>query len=413
MKRITLALCAAFIALFATAQGTIQQRLQSHPKIDSLVSEMKALGRNVSVSYYYDGWLHKTMMISGGVMNDFQPTPPTGDPKRDSLAHKQDSVRQIEILKGKRAYEAMRRTCKSLIDEAKESYAWEYHRNGVDSVRYTIALGEYENGDTMTTYQRNRDVYYNNAPEIITFSYNPVPGSDVSPWRHKGYATFRYEFRPDSVGRLPKEIAPFDKEAYKRLLQPILKQKGITSRQFYVYHDSTYTFEQKDWDNAEFVFRQNTITPHQLKSETWGTIYTLRSTTLADSVLSQIKQATWAFLDEHPGIGFSFNPSIDYVPRALQDLFHNFDWKRVPSSYYVYIHANLIPGSQTDTEFHIVILESKGDMMVPMEWQILKSWKNGKVVYDKKAAKNLTLKQARNNTSASRSTLTRQFEPID
>ena len=45
--------------------------------------------------------------------------------------------------------------------------------------------------------------------------------------------------------------------------------------------------------------------------------------------------------------------------------------------------------------------------------QTLKSWKNGKIEYDKKAAKSLTPKQARNNTSASRSTITRGYEPID
>ena len=413
MKRTVFALCATVIALSATAQGTIKQRLQGHPKIDSLVSEMEALGRSVRVSYYYDGRLHKTIMIGCGLMKDYQPTPPTGDPKRDSLMHKQDSVRQMETLRLKRAYDTMRRTCQQLTDEAKESYSWEYHRNGVDSVRCTIALGEYVNGDTMQTYRHNRDVFYYNAPEIITFRYDPWPGSDVSPWRLKGYATFRYEYTPDSVSKMPKERSPFDKEAYKRLLQPILKQKGITTRQFYVYHDSTYTFEQKDWDNEEFVIRSNTISPRQLKSETWGTVYTLGSSAQADTVLSQIKQATWAFLNEHPDMDFSFNPTSEYHSRALEDMFHTFDSKRVPSSFYVYVHRSPIPGSTTDSEHHIVILESKGDMMVPMEWQILKSWKNGKVEYDKKAAKNLTPKQARDNTSASRSVITHGYEPID
>lgn len=410
MKRTVFALCATIISLSTLAQGTIQQRLQGHPKIDSLVSEMEALGRSARVSYYYDGRLHKTILISCGLMNDYQPTPPTGDPKKDSLMHKQDSVRQIGVELAKRRYDALRSTCKSLTDEAKESYSWEYHRGGVDSVRYTIALGEYENGDTMQTYQRNRDVFYYNAPEIITFGYDPIPGSDASPWRYKGYATFRYEHTPDSVSKM---IAPFDKEAYKRLLQPILKQKGIATRQFYVYHDSTYTIEKKDWDNEEFVIRQNTISPRQSKSETRGTVYTLHSSAMADSVLNQIKQTTWAYLDEHPGMEFHFTPSIDYGPRAFQELFSTFDYKRMPSTYSVYILRNPISGSQTDEEFHIVILESKGDMMVPMEWQILKSWKNGKAVYDKKAAKNLTPKQARDNTSAHRSTSTRQFEPID
>lgn len=413
MKRTAFALCAILIALSTSAQSTIQQRLQGNPKIDSLVSEMEALGRSVRVSYYYDGRLHKTIMTVCGLMKDFQPTPPTGDPKLDSLAHKQDSVRQMETLRLKRAYDAMRRTCQQLTDEAKESYSWEYHRGGVDSVRYSIALGEYVYGDTMQTYRRNRDVFYYNAPEIITFDYNPLPGSDVSPWRLKGHATFRYEYTPDSVSKMPKERTPFDKEAYKRLLQSILKQKGITTRQFYVYHDSTYTIEKKDWDNEEFVIRSNTISPRQLKSETWGTVYTLPSSAQADTVLSQIKQATWAFLNEHPDMDFSFNPNSGYHSRALENMFHTFDSKRVPSSFYIYVHRSPIPGSTTDSEHHIVIIESKGDIMVPMEWQILKSWKNGKVVYDKKASKSLTPKQARDNTSASRSIITRGYEPID
>ena len=413
MKRITWALCAAIIALSTMAQTTLQKRLQGNPKIDSLVSEVTALGGSCRVSYYYDGRLHKMVFIGCGLMNDYQPTPPTGDPKKDSLMHKQDSVRRIGVELAKRRYDALRSTCKSLTDDAKESYSWEYHRNGVDSVRYTIALGEYESGDTMTTYRRNRDVYYYNAPEIITFGYDPIPGSEVSPWRDKGYATFRYEYTPDSVGKMPKELTPFDKEAYTRLLQPILKQKGISTRQFYVYHDSTYTFEQKDWNNEDFVIRQNTISPRQLKSETWGTVYTLRSSALADSVLNQIKQVTWTFLDEQPDMNFSFNATTDYGPRALETLFSHSDYKRVPFSYSVCIHRNPIPGSQTDWEFHIVVLESKGDKMVPMEWLILKSWKNGQTTYDKKAAKNLTPKQARNNTSTSRITSTRQYDPID
>ena len=410
MKRTLFALCAILLSLCTTAQGTIQQRLKSNPKIDSLVSEMEALGRSVHISYYYDGRLHKTIMMGCDLMKDFQPTPPTGDPKRDSQAQKLDSVRQMESLRLKRAYDAMRRTCQQLTDEAKESYSWEYHHSGVDSVRYTIALGEYANGDTMQTYRQNRDVFYYNAPEIITFSYNPIPGSNVSPWAYKGYATFRYEYTPDNVSKMS---APFDKDAYTRLLQPILKQKGITTRQFYVYHDSTYVIEKKDWNNEEFVIRSNTISPRQLKSETWGTVYTLGSSAQADTVLSQIKQATWAFLNEHPGMEFSFNPTSGYHSRALENMFHTFDSKRLPSSFYIYVHRSPIPGSTTDSEHHIVIIESKGDMMVPMEWQILKSWKNGKIEYDKKAAKSLTPKQARNNTSASRSTITRGYEPID
>ena len=413
MKRTAFSLCAILIALSTSAQGIIRQRLQGHPKIDSLVNEVKALGGGGRVTYNYDGRLHKNITIVCTQMNDFKPTPPTSDPKRDSMMRKNDSIRLMRIEQEKKIYDAIRRTCKSLTDEAKESYSWEYHRNGVDSVRYTIALGEYASGDTMTTYQRDREVFYYHAPEIITFHYDPRPDNDGSPWRLKGSGYFTYEYTPDSVGRKLNELAPFDKEAFAKLLQPILNQKGISKRQFYVYHDSTYTFEQKNWDNKEYVVRQNTLSPRQLKSETWGSVYTLRSSELADSVLNQFVQATWTFLDAHPGVRFSFMPGRDYGLKTLEELFTTSDWKRVPSSYKVFIHRNHIPGSQTEQEYHIVILESKGDMMVPSEWLILKSWKNGKAVYDRKAAKAMTPKEARDISSGFRYDETRQFEPVD
>ena len=60
-----------------------------------------------------------------------------------------------------------------------------------------------------------------------------------------------------------------------------------------------------------------------------------------------------------------------------------------------------------------MIVEGQGDMMIPAEWAVVKSWKNGKVTYDKKAMKNLTPQQAREKTSGFTSVTTRQFEPFD
>ena len=41
-------------------------------------------------------------------------------------------------------------------------------------------------------------------------------------------------------------------------------------------------------------------------------------------------------------------------------MFHTFDSKRVPSSFYIYIHRSPIPGSTTDSEHHIVIIITRG-----------------------------------------------------
>ena len=88
MKRIALALCATIVSLSTTAQGTLLKRLQGNPKIDNLVNEVTALGGNPDVSYYFDGKFHKTVGIFCNLINDFQPTPPTGDPKKDAQNQK-------------------------------------------------------------------------------------------------------------------------------------------------------------------------------------------------------------------------------------------------------------------------------------------------------------------------------------
>ena len=406
MNRIALALCATIVSLSTTAQRTLEKRLQGNPKVDNLVNEVTALGGNPDVSYYFDGKFHKTVGIFSNLMNDFQPTPPTGDPKKDAQNHFLDSVRQDRINQGRKVYEAIRNTCKALTDKATESYSWEYHRDGVDSVRYTIAIGEYQNGDTMTIYHNQRDVQYYNAPELLSFYYNTDPHNDGNPWRGKGYGYFRYEYTPDSVFMPKKDIVPFDKEAYTKAILPILKQEGITSRQFYVYNDSTYTIVRKDRKEDDFVLREQTDEPKQTKSETRGTVYTLHSRAQAYGVLEQIVKATWDYLEDNSSFWFTFHPYNDFENTRLNELFESIYLTRTPSFFHIYIHG-------FGEEYNIMIVEGQGDMMIPAEWAVVKSWKNGKVTYDKKAMKNLTPQQAREKTSGFTSVTTRQFEPFD
>ena len=406
MKRIAFALCATIVSLSTMAQGTLLKRLQSNPKVDSLVNEVSALGGNPDVSYYFDGKFHKTVGIFCNLMNDFQPTLPTGDSKKDAQNHVMDSIRQDRIDQGRKVYEAIRNTCKALTDKATESYSWEYHRDGVDSVRYTIAIGEYQNGDAMRIYQDQRDVQVYNAPELLSFYYNTDPHNDGNPWRAKGYGYFRYEYTPDSVFTPNKDIVPFDKEAYTKAILSILKQEGITSRQFYVYHDSTFTIVRKDRKKDDFVLRVQTNEPVQTKSETRGTVYTLHSRAQADAVLEQIVKTTWDYLDNAHNAWFSFHPYNDFGNRRLNELFQGNYLSRVPDFYHIYLHC-------FDEEYNIMIVEGKGDMMVPAEWAVVKSWKNGKVTYDKKELKSLTPEKAREKTSGFTSVTTRQFEPFN
>ena len=405
MKRIAFALCAISISLSTMAQGTLQERLQGNPKIDSLVKELSALRGSIDVLYYFDGKYHKAVSFLCTLRNDVQPTPPTGDPKTDAQNRMNYELLQRNKELDLQVYEAVRNTCKALTDEAKESYCWEYHRNGVDSVRYAIAIGEYQNGDKLMTYQRQRQVEYYNAPELLSFFYNTDPHNDGNPWRQKGWGNFRYEYTPDSVYKDKKDIVPFDKESYTQAILPILKQDGITSRQFYVYHDSTYTIVRKSWTEDDFVLREQIEKPKQTKSETRGTVYTMHSRAQAYAVLEQIVKATWDYLNDNPGFWFDFRPDNGFENRRLNELFGGTHLTRIHDFYHIYLH-------NYGEEYNIMIVEGEGNMMVPTEWAVVKSWKNGNVTYDKKALKNMTPQQARESMGFS-SVSTIQFEPVE
>jgi hypothetical protein len=149
-----------------------------------------------------------------------------------------------------------------------------------------------------------------------------------------------------------------------------------------------------------------TVEPKILKSETWGTVYTLHSREQAYALLAQMQAATWDFLDENPYMHFTFNQFHEFRDGRLSEFFENLDYKRIPEFYRVFLHCY-------GEEYNIIIVEGTGNMMVPMEWAIIKSWKNGKVTYDKKAAKAMTPLEARSRTSEFTMTETRSFEPID
>ena len=108
-----------------------------------------------------------------------------------------------------------------------------------------------------------------------------------------------------------------------------------------------------------------------------------------------------------PGFWFTFHPYNDYGKMQLSEFFESVYLSRVPDTYRIYLH------SAGEQEFNIIVVESQGDMMIPTEWAVMKSWNNGKVNYDKKALKNLTPEQAREKTSAHRIISTRQFEPYE
>ena len=384
MKKILLALTALLTSLGIQAQG--------NPKIDSLVSRLKAQGAHPDICYSYDGKRKKTISANVHLFNDVIPAAQTSDERRNTINAQADSFLQARNRQDKMVFQTLKDAYKPFVGDAAECYLWEYHRNGVDSIRYSMALGAYATGsDSLYSSTYKRDVYYYNAPEMLTFYYNSNP--NVRPndsWDIKGFGWFNYVYSADSVQGKRTYI---DKEDYIRHIERILKQKGVERYPLHLSHDSTCTIGTQ---NEEMILSAESKSPRQPKSETKGTIYTIRSAALADSILHQLVAATWQYLDAHPTVCYGdFRAESRFQNRTLTTLFCSEQLTRQYEEIRVLIHC------LTDTEYNILVLHTTGDLWLPKEWAILKSWENGKATYNKRG-KEISLEKARLHATGSR-----------
>ena len=136
--------------------------------------------------------------------------------------------------------DSVRHTFHALADEAQETFFWESHKDGVDSVEYALHL---DKGNLKFTYK---------------------PSSLV-------YLDFMYQV--DSIKHPITE--KIDKRGYWKMLKKVLKRKGVSKQKFYIYNDSTHIIPRED----QFVGGSHSQNPN---IEHRGIIYTIASKELAD-----------------------------------------------------------------------------------------------------------------------------------
>ena len=361
--------------------------------IDSLVDYMRSIPKkwdftlgysswrdDVEITYSYDGKHHKNVNIGCAFYNydDVVPYKLTGDHWMDSL-HK-DARRKFDQVNEKEQtmYDALLNLCKSLACKVKPSNSsmWEYHEGDVDSLHYSLALREYPHGDQLQRFHERRVTLYDYAPEIINFSYADVTDSIRRSWGEEGNGWFNYEYTPDSVYNMTHEL--LDKKGFAKRIKPILRQKGIESREIYITHDLDCPIDPSS-DSLNHV---KLYDPKQTHSETKGIIYTIRSREQMQDVLRQLTATIWPFLDQHPLLYYEFTPDI-YVPNcelysAMKTYFTMHQYTPIHEEYTILVH-------NYKQVYHILLLDATGDLWLPKGWAYMKSWKNGEVIYDKKA----------------------------
>lgn len=378
MKKLILTLCAILFTAGISAQETLQLRTHSNPKIEGLLKFADSLGIHIQKSSF-DGGEHsqhaRQVEFIYSIRGD-KKYPLTGDANKDKSSQRLNRNFSDRNAKMKLLTDSIRQTFIELSGNSQESHMWEYHQNGKDSMSYALAIGSFKNQRPIEFKKQNSILYYA-APEVITFQYHSDLSKETDiPYSTIGYAFFTY-FHTLEDNSQPSAL--FDTKAYWKTLKKIFDKEGVEKQRLRIYKDSTYTLNPTEWATEwEGVSRNRSSVKEEVM------IYRMSSTLLANKIIREIVDATWAHLDKQPGVIYRIEETADFNINGLAsgpvvDI-GTLTTNRQEPYFDISTHTDSFTGDHL-----IIVRESIGNWrFLPKGWEMLKSWKNGKKVYYKK-----------------------------
>lgn len=371
------------------AQSTLKDSLVANPHIEGLIEYAKSLGMGVTTQENYrfeklpfghsrDGSIYFELY------DIVREADPTGDAEIDRRQKEQDSIYRAWDVAGKLMLDSIRNTFMALAPTAQEIYMKESHKEKVDSIFYAYKAGQMANGkddrSVKNVFHRNGSTTtYSvlNVPEQMLFDYytNPSYQKDVDDgYRQVARAVGRlsYNLRKDPVSPDPPEF--INVKEYEKMLKKVFNRKGITKQHLYTRKDESFMLDrQKD---QSFLSGYQTDRPWS--SETQATIYTIHDRKLFEEVMKSFHEVTWQYIEEHPntrcqlhGLSFSNN---DIFKSNTE---YNIDNRQ---EFQVFYRGDVIANIYRFVVFHAK-MSRYGVAFLPMDWEYVKSWINGKKTY--------------------------------
>ena len=297
-----------------------------------------------------------------------------------------DSLEIVEAVneKNRKTYDRMLSIIRHGLDSitalpaVEESYHFESHHKGIDTIRYSICLsgGEHQN----RYHSPQFGFLYSEHPnaELISFYYTTRPKRCGK--HFYGWGELRYSRTEPIPGN--KESVKFNWEQYLQAVTPILNQRGITQRKFRWVRDGSIANE------SEFFVTRTDI--GQISTgETSGTLYFIprNREDLMESVVKDLKAATLDYIHEHPEQYYAYKFNSSFRPVSETD---GRNWPNVSQMFrtirqndeqhdysgYVFLGSDI-------RGYYILLCDVTDAMGLPAEWPILQSVVNGKKTYYK------------------------------
>ena len=275
-----------------------------------------------------------------------------------------------------RIFGAIRHYLDSLMVFSEESYHFESHHHGTDTIKYSLCLKNSE--DTVRKYKADDgSMIYPDAMETVFFDF--TAGRKPCGKHSRGFGILGYNkniYLPD------RKSYYFNKEPYLEKITQILKQKEIQSWDFKWTHSADYDL-QSNW-NKEFVSGDlvGDFGPKNA-GQTVGTMYFIPRDKgeLAEAIFTAIDSVTLNYTDRHPEQMFR------YVYNKKEDVMQYTESSNISTLFEGTTgkgHASMrVLFGITPRGYYVAIADAENNFCIPKEWPLLKSFVDGHKKYIK------------------------------
>ncbi len=372
MKRII------FLIIFTTIQLTCFA--QANPKLESLYAYLKAkdLVKYYTLSNKNQEGLRKRYEFLFGLNNEGPA--PTKDYMGRLLDAKADSAIRAEWRETREAFHVVRRTLSELTEDAAESYSYEYHQNGHDTIIIAIALKPYANSPIPKKFEYPENDSYGTGktPEMVHFRYTDSDRGLKSRMGPIGFGELRVNIIVDTTLYATKD---FNVNALHKAIQPLFKDKSIKRHEIHCVHDSTFDVYTVD-DTTPFIEGfLRTEQSVRRRGDNHLTVYKFISEEKAKTMLHQVMECVRQYIADHPREAYTIYSDEYFPPLNLARMFrgescHTYDIDTPRKSM-------TIDTLMDENGFYILINVWDDDEYLPQNWKHLKEMVNGKKTYFK------------------------------
>ena len=372
MKQLLTVVLLAVVAIAARSQEPAPQLRQLEQHLQELgynLSHTQSTGTERGITHQWNALLTAYIILPQSAIDSTMTKP-----EMLRIVHQYDSINRLRRQNLSHALDSIRLTFARLGRDASESYLYEYHKNGTDTIKYSLAF--LRDDDTLRSYRYGNSVFFNNASEAALFDYTHTNDNDG--WGTTDWGNYSHLYTiPNDITW--DDMQPFDYAAFEALITPALKAvkklKGVKANPVYWRHDEGFNDDIGTNGNlVSKIVRQSDRTSKHYGLTT-GTLYFIpkQHEEEANALYLQLDSLAHDYVDSHPEQYYTYSFSSGFFQNKLLDMLMGLDIKG-DSSYELKTLAG-------DDGFYILSINTKGELWIPRDWPRLKSYINGEMVY--------------------------------